>query len=352
MAKLDNIKIPDNFNSVIDSTIERALNDKKLMKARKRKTLAACISGVLILGIIGFSSDITLAYIENITKHIESYFGVEDKELDKYTFDGDLVCEDKGLKYTIGEIMLDDRQLIFTMTADYSNYRGKITFDKSKLTPIFPTVAIDDMIFAGQSNMRDVEKVPGEKKNKIIFKVTLDSIDTDNDGCGDEKIEIIDEIKDNKEYNLKIYFNELENRETGNWEFSTTINGSSIKADTKVYKVDRTITIDENEYKGDFTISEVRVSPFSVKVKYNYDLYDEISVEKRREPSPIALDENNNKIEIGPGEGGELKNRKWYMVDEYILKGNEKKITIVPQSYVNEKQKIYEDGKYEINLKE
>lgn len=351
MGKLDNIKIPDDFDSIINSAIERALYDKKIMKNRKRKTMVACISGVLILGIIGFNSDTAWAYIEKITKQIESYFGVNDKALDRYTFDSDLVCKDKGLKYTIEEIMLDDRQLIFTMTADYSNYIRKITLDKNMLTPNNPTIVIDDMVFAGQSYMCDVEKIPGEQKNRIIFKVTLGSIDTDNDGCGDEDVEILDKIKDNEDYNLNIYFNELENGQTGDWEFNTIINGTSIKADTKVYKVNKTIKIDENEYKGDFTIEEVRVSPFSVKVKYNYDLYDEISVQKRREPSTIALDENGNEIEIGPGEGGELKNRKWYIVYEYILKGNEDKITILPQSYVNEKQKIYEEGKYEIDLK-
>ncbi|RDY27573.1 DUF4179 domain-containing protein [Romboutsia weinsteinii] len=350
MKKLDNIKIPENFDSAIDLAIDKAIEDKKKNQSHKKKIIAASISGSLIIGAMALSSETTWAYIENLTRHIESYFGRNNNELDKYKSEQYLVSQSKGLKYTIEEIMLDDRQLVLSMTVDYSKYKWGINLEPNDLIPSFPTITIDDLVFSGQGSSCDVERVPGEKKNKMLFRIGLSTIDTDGDGAGDTEYEIIDMIEKDKEYDLNISFDQLNNFDEGDWEFNTKINGTSILEDTKVYKVNKKVAINENEYKGDFEIEEVRVSPLSVKIKYNYDLYDEISVEKRREPRAIALDESGNEMEGGPGEGGRLSKRRWYIVGEYILKGNEKKITIVPRSYVNDKPKIYEDGKVEIEL--
>ena len=72
----------------------------------------------------------------------------------------------------------------------------------------------------------------------------------------------------------------------------------------------------------------------------------------RREPGIIIKDENGNRLEFGPGEGGELVNKRWYIRNEYLLKGNEKKIEVMPVSYiVDDEETIYEDGIVEIDLK-
>ena len=182
--------------------------------------------------------------------------------------------------------------------------------------------------------------------------MSLTSIDTDGDGCSDTNFELLDNINKNEEYDLNIRFDKLKSGDEGKWEFNAKFNASNIIDNTKVYKVDKKIKIDRKEYKGELVIEEVRISPFSIKVKYNYDLYEKIPVKDRREPSIRVKDQKGNELEFGPGEGGELVNKRWYIVNEWWLKGNESKITVVPVSYsYDDKPTTYEDGIVEIDLK-
>lgn len=348
MSKLDNIKIPDNFDSSIEVVINKALKDKQKIKLKKKKLIIAG-SSIILLGTMALNSKTTWAYIENITKQIEVLLGREENEFDKYKFEGNQTIESNGLKISLGEVMLDDRQLIISMSVDYSNFNDNLNIET--LSPLYPTIIIDDLVFEGQSNSCEVEKVIGEKKGNILFKTSLLSIDTDGDGASDTPYEILDKIEGNKDYDLKIIFNEMHNYRNeefeairGNWEFNTIINASNILNDTKVHKINKTFKIDENVYKGNFIIEEIRVSPVSVKIKYNYDLYTELSVNKRREPVLIAKDENNNELIHGPGTGGELIDGNLYIGDEFELKGNEKKISVIPCIYIDDNPKIFKDA--------
>ncbi len=348
MSKLDNIKIPDSLDEAINVSIDKALNDKKKINLHKRKRLIAGIPGLFILGGLIFTSETTWAYIDGISRKIEEHFGKNNNEFEKYKFEGDLVSEYDGLKFSIGELMLDDRQLIISMSAEYS--KPKWFF--KEVVPEYPTVTIGDFIFSGQACYYDTEKVAGEKKINILYKMSLTSIDTDGDGYSDTNFELLDNINKNEEYDLNIRFDKLKSGDEGKWEFNSKFNASTIIDNTKVYKVDKKIKIDRKEYKGELVIEEVRISPFSVKVKYNYDLYEKIPVKDRREPGIIIKDENGNRLEFGPGEGGELVNKRWYIGNEYLLKGNEKKIEVMPVSYiVDDEETIYEDGIVEIDLK-
>lgn len=354
MDKLDNIKIPDNFDSSIDIAIYKALNDKQKIKSKKRKLIVAG-SSIVLLGTIALNSETTWAYIDNITKQIEILLGREENEFDNYKFEGNQTVESNGLKISLGEVMLDDRQLIISMSVDYSKFKDNLNIET--LLPLYPTIIIDDLVFEGQSNSCEVEKVKGEKKGNILFKTSLLSIDTDGDGISDTPYEILDKIEGIKDYDLKIIFNEMHNYGNeefeairGNWEFNTIINASNILNDTKVHKINKTFKIDEKVYKGDFTIDEIRVSPVSVKIKYNYDLYTELSANKRREPVLIAKDENDNELMHGSGTGGELIDGKWHMGDEFELKGNEKKISVIPCIYVNDNPKMFKDAIVDIDI--
>lgn len=347
MNKLDNINIPENLDKAINESIDKAFRDKNKNKLYNKKKIIAGISGILILGGIIFTSETTWAYIENISRKIEEHFGKQNNELEKYKFDGNLVSEYDGLKYSIGELMLDDRQLIISMSAEYS----KLKWIFSGVVPEYPIVTIGDYVFNNGAIYWDEEKVKGENKINILYKMTLSSIDLDGDGYSETKFEILDNIDKNKEYDINIKFDKVGNVKDGKWEFNTKFNGENIINNTKVYKVNKKISINQKEYKGELKIEEVRISPFSIKVKYNYDLYDKIPVKDRREPSIVIKDENNNKLELGPGEGGELIDKRWYMVNEYMLKGNENEINVVPVSYlIDDVETVYEDGIVEINL--
>lgn len=350
MNKLDHIKIPSNFDCAIDEAIDKAFSEKKRIKSRKRKSIAAGLSTALIVGTIAINSETTWAYIENITKHIESFLGREDSIFDKYKFEGLQTVEDNGLKFSLGELMIDDVQILVSMSMDYTNFKPKDkNIDASKIHPSLPTVTIDNIpLLAPSGGVVESEKVEGENKVNILLKINFWDLNTDINNTDKNSYEILDNIESGKEYNLKmtisnLYYNDKEeyNLGSGKWEFNTKINASNIIKDTNVHKVNKKIKIDEDVYKGDLDIEEIRISPLSVKVKYNYDLYTDISVNKRREPRFIVKNQNGKELELGSGAGGQLNNGKWYIGDEFNLKGNEKKIIITPCVYINDKAKLF-----------
>ncbi len=361
MSKLDKIKIPDNFDSDIDKAIDKALEDKKKIKLRKRKSLVAGLSGILIVGTIVFSSESTWAYINNITKKIESFLERDENTFDKYKFEGNQTVRSNGLELSLGDIILDDRQLILSISIDYSKLRGKSKIDVLNLHPSDTTITIDDLVFTGQSNSSESEKVKGKDRVNMLFKTSLLSIDTDGDGYSETPYEILDKIKPGRDYDLtisigainRIYTKNMEFKPLiGNWEFRTKINASNILNDTTVHKANKTVSIDEDVYKGDFTIEEVRVSPISLKVKYKYDLYTKISVNKRRDPGITAIDQDGNELDILPGTGGqETDPGKVAIGYEFKLTGNETKVKIIPHVYLKDKPKYFEEGVFKLDIK-
>ncbi|MGL5713776.1 MAG: DUF4179 domain-containing protein [Paraclostridium sp.] len=362
MSKLDNIKVPKDFDIHINKSIDKAIEDKKQIKLRKTRSLVAGLSGVILVGSIVLSSESTWAYIDNMTKKIESFFDREESEFDKYKFEGNQMVSDSGLEITLGEVILDDRQLILSMSVDYSKLRGKSKIDVLNLSPSDTTIIIDDLVFTGQSNSGEAEKVEGEDRINMLFRTSLLSIDKDGDGYSETPYEILDKIKSDKDYDLTIAIKEINrfhiddydkyNPIEGNWEFKTKINASNILKDTAVYKSNKTVSIDEERYRGDFTIEEVRVSPISLKVKYNYDLYTEVSVNKRRDPGITAIDQDGNELEILPGTGGqEAEPGKVAIGYEFKLSGNEESVSIIPRVYVqDDKPTFYKEGAVDIDL--
>lgn len=358
MSKLDNIKIPDDFNSAIDMTIEKALRDKNKLNLRKRKSLVAGLSGILVIGTIALSSETTWAYIEDFTKYIESFFGRDRNVFDKYKFEVGETIEDSGLKFTLGEVMLDDEQLIISMCIDYTNFKEK-GVDGSKISPIRPTITIDGIELEGLGGgVSNYEKVKGEKKNNYLIHLSLSDLHSNQESkLNDLKSEVLNNIKAGNDCDLKISFKDIyiEDKEefrvnAGNWEFNTKINSSNIIKDTKIHKINKEIKMDEDLYKGTLTVDEVRISPLSVKIKYNFEVYTDLPATKRRDPRFMVKNQNGKELDLGPGAGGEFVKGKYYIGDEFQLKGNEKKVTIIPYLYINDKEKLYLDDAIELSI--
>lgn len=358
MSKLDNIKIPDDFNSAIDMTIEKALRDKNKLNLRKRKSLVAGLSGILVIGTIALSSESTWAYIENFTKHIESFFGRDRNTFDKYKFEVGETIENNGLKFTLGEVMLDDEQLIISICIDYADFDEKGIYI-SDVSPSVPTITIDGIELKGLGGgVSDYEKVKGEKKNSYLIHLSFSDLHSNQESeLNTLKSKVLDTLNSGKDCDLKINFGDVylgDREETrlnaGNWEFNTKINYSNIIKDTKVHKINKEIKMDEDLYKGTLTVDEVRISPLSVKIKYNFEVYTDLPATKRRDPVFMVKNQYGKKLDIGSGDGGEFTNGKYYISNGFQLKGNEKKITIIPYLYINDKEKLYLDDAIELSI--
>ncbi|MGL4911266.1 MAG: DUF4179 domain-containing protein [Romboutsia sp.] len=384
----NDMKIDENEFEEITLSNEEKDKMKKRMKSKiknkkkvnYKKYIAVAGVPLLIAGSIAMTSETTWAYIEEIGKQIEILLGRKEEEFNVYKVSVNQTIEQDGIKLNLKELMLDDGQIILSMNMDYSNFDyEKLNADEESLMLNICNVSVNDLMYAGIGYSISQEPLKGEKQKNLLIKGDLVDIDTDGDFVGDTPYELLDNIETDKDYKIKIEFNELcyetneineENKnnivgsgeyesvdqsDTGEFnigsypldlQFETTINGANIIKDTKVCKINKKINIKDGNKKGILTIEEARVSPVSVKVKYTFESDD---INEMYEPVLMAKDENGK--ELLSSSGGTGKGNVVYLKSEIDLKGNEKKITIIPKAYNGTMYKPMKEESIEINIK-
>jgi hypothetical protein len=359
---LNNEKIQfDKYNEVETDNEKMKNIMKSKLKSRKqinKKLIAASISATLILGSVALTNETIWAYIDVLASRIESFLGRDYNEFDKYKFEGNQSIEDNGLVLNLGDVMLDDGQLIISLSMDYTNFDfKKYGISKKDFIPNIPIVTIGDMSFPGQGGGIIPRDLTSENKKEFLYTVDLTGLDTDGDGLGDTDFDILDNLEKNKDYDLKIQFKDfsigesktekgrLLSKSFGPWEFSTIINSSNISSDLKIIDINKVIDISEGDKKRKFEIDELRISPVSVNIKtqvkgdtpdrmYSINLTD-----------LLVKDENGTRLS-----GGSISNSSGNgMYYKFELKGTEKKITIIPvireKSYLSGGTEYLDDEK-------
>lgn len=356
---LNNEKIQFDIYNEVEADNEKM---KKLMKSKlksrkqvNKKLMVASISATLILGSVALGNERTWAYVDTLVNHIENFLDRDYGEFDKYKFEGSQSLENDGLILNLGDVMLDDRQLIVSLGIDYSNFDlEKHGFNKKEFTPDLPLITIGDMSFHGQGGSMDQRNVRGEDKKEVLYIVDLTSIDTDGDGLSDTDIEILDKLEKNKDYDMKIEFKDFDigeskteqgrwlSKKFGDWEFNTTLNSSNISNDMEIIKIDKVIDISEGNTKHKLKIDDVRISPVSGKIKM--DLEGNISYDTY---FLSVTDENGKDLISYNGANGDDENTVYC---DFELKGTEKKIIITPVVYIDGNEKYLEDEVIEIEI--
>ncbi len=363
---IDKYKVLNNEKIQFDRYDEVKTDNEKMknimkskLKSRKqvnKKLIAASISATLILGSVALTNETTWAYIDRLVNHIESFLDRDYGEFEKYKFEGNQSIEDNGLVLNLGDVMLDDRQLIISLSMDYTNFDFKeYGINKKDFIPDIPIVTIGDMSFPGQGGEINQRNVRGEDKKEILYKVKLTSIDTNGDDLGDTDFEILDNLEKNKDYNLKIKFKDFDIGESktekgrllsksfGNWEFNTSINSSNISSDLKIVDINKVIDIGKGVK---FKMDQVRISPISVKIKTQLE-GDKSDAMDLLHLTDFSVRNENGKTLFGGSLGSSNGNVIYY---EFELKGSEKKITIIPVIHSENNTKYFEDEKIEIDI--
>ena len=363
---IDKYKVLNNEKIQFDRYDEVKTDNEKMknimkskLKSRKqvnKKLIAASISATLILGSVALTNETTWAYIDRLVNHIESFLDRDYGEFDKYKFEGNQSLEKDGLILTLGDVMLDDRQLIVSLGVDYSNFDlEKYGFNKKDFMPDLPLITIGDMSFPGQGGEINQRNVRGEDKKEILYKVKLTSIDTDGDGLGDTNFEILDNLEKNKDYNLKIQFKDFDIGESktekgrwltknlGNWDFNTIINSSNISSDLKIVDINKVIDIGKGVK---LKIDDVRISPISMKIKTELE-GDTSDAMDLLHLTDFSIRDEKGKPLFGGSLGSSDGNGIYY---EFELKGSEKKIIIIPVIHSENNTKYFEDEKIEVDI--
>ncbi|MDO7204363.1 hypothetical protein Q5M85_09575 [Paraclostridium bifermentans] len=107
--------------------------------------------------------------------------------------------------------MLDDGQLIISLSMDYTNFDfKKHGVDKNYFMPDIPIITIGDISFPGQGGGISPRDVKNENKKEFLYTINLNRKDTDGDGIGDTDIDLLDSLEKGKDYNLKIQFKDFD----------------------------------------------------------------------------------------------------------------------------------------------
>ena len=334
-------------------------NIKAEKNIRNKKYTKIAIASVLCVSIltVTLKNEKVWALVESIGKQIESYLGKKEDEYIGYKESVNLVSEDKGIKVSLYEVLLDDGNILLSMNLDHSNFdesslKKGLYLNKNYYLPE-ATVYMDGKKFVETGGATRNEREKNNQQN-FMTSLRLERIDEDNDGMSDiTDYQILDHIDPNKDYNIKVVFDEVGIHKVGliprviddefefidgKWEFDFTVNGKNIIGETKVYNINEEINIEDEDIKAKINIKQLRISPIYIKLTYTIKFEQGYMLDEKDLYLEL-LDQNGEHINVGGGSGA---NEDGTLVEgelEGNLENNQKleSIMILPYIYYREK---------------
>lgn len=368
----------------IFKSVNAKIKKQDTIKTNKYKKLAVASILCICVSSIILSNDKVWAMVENIGQQIEQLLGKPTQEYDGFKVSVNQSVEDSNLKVNLTEALLNDGEIILSLGVDRSN------FDNTKYKKAFysdpyfnfrsPTIYIDDLKFAKSGSWGGHESRNG-KVQEFIHAYSLSDIDNTGDNIPDiDDFEILDSIDPNKDYEVKIVFDELTLLQVGkipflmkhkfdtvdgNWEFKFKVNGKNMQGKTQVFNINKKITVKNNIGSGDILIDSLRVSPVSIRLKYRTVQSKELieSIDPYNISNSLGLelfDQDGNNI--SGGGGGSSEDLITFDCDMSAVINNYKdlkSIKIIPYIYSTKKdfnfssqnkQILFEDKAIEIKL--
>ena len=357
----ENYKLSQMEKDNIFINVSKNIKLEKNIRNKKYSKIAIVIILCLSISNVALNNGKVWALVESIGKQIESYLGKKENEYTGYKISVNQVSEDKGIKLSLHEVLLDDGNILLSMNLDHSNFdesglKKGLYLNKNYYLPT-ATVYMDGKKFVETGGATKYER---EKNNQQDFltSLNLERVDENDDGRADiTDYQILDNIDPNKDYNIKVVFDEVGIHKIGliprviddefefikgKWEFKFTVNGKNIMRETKVYNINKEINIDDEDLKAKIYIKQLRVSPISVKLTYAMNIEQEYPLNDKINDKNIyieLLDQHGNHINVG---GGSSENEDGSLIEgslEGNLENNKKleSIKILPYIYYIEK---------------
>ena len=354
----ENYKLSQMEKDNIFINVSKNIKLEKNIRNKKYSKIAIVIILCLSISNVALNNGKVWALVESIGKQIESYLGKKENEYTGYKISVNQVSEDKGIKLSLHEVLLDDGNILLSMNLDHSNFdesglKKGLYLNKNYYLPT-ATVYMDGKKFVETGGATKYER---EKNNQQDFltSLNLERVDENDDGRADiTDYQILDNIDPNKDYNIKVVFDEVGIHKVGliprvvddefefikgKWEFKFTVNGKNIMRETKVYNINKEINIDDEDLKAKIYIKQLRVSPVSVKLTYTMNIEQGYPVNDKNIYIEL-LDQHGNYINVG---GGASENEDGSLIEgslEGNLENNKKleSIKILPYIYYREKK--------------
>lgn len=243
-------KVPEGLDNRINNTLNN-LSQKKVYKKTSLKILlpAAIIVVLTTTTVFAMNSP----SVKNTINNVISYFSaksdskyISDKQnMEKFNNAVGVTTEDKGIKFTVDNIAVDDNFLnvFYTIESDKPIPRDKDEVFSAFLAAPFLDFKIDgravDMI-----NNNDVDACfESEYKLRAMRRGNISKMNLDDN------------------FELEISTDEIFNT-PGNWKISTVVDKSPVKADTNTVTPKQKATVVIDNVKHNITIDKVSISPF------------------------------------------------------------------------------------------
>ncbi|MBY0210215.1 MULTISPECIES: DUF4179 domain-containing protein [Priestia] len=273
---------------------KRLKREIKLVRKKARPLIAAAVLLLAVTPVMMQNETVWASAVrisQQLGQQIELLMNKPEGSLSSYKKAVNETATDQGIEVKVNELMLDDGQVLLGLTISADEFR-RTALGLNRDAPIRPgelRVKIGNMSFFDSASSIREEPI----KNKdgswdYLYALKLTQADTDGDGEIDvEGYSVLDHIDPSKNYQISAQFTSLEFEKNpgqtksgnyrdsygeikGNWTVHTSVNGSKIIADTKVYPLNKEIPINEKGIEGVLSIKEVRVSPVSIKMHYTF----------------------------------------------------------------------------------
>ncbi|MDZ4992275.1 DUF4179 domain-containing protein [Clostridium perfringens] len=335
--KIDEINLNENEKNSLKLKMKKIINEDKKIKSRKKKNrnkiIAASVS-CIIIGTCILNSESVIASMTSLGKKLESYFGKEEDSLKPYKNEVLKSVEDKGITFSLNELILNDEELVVSMMVDYNDFDFEsvgIKESKADKVSVYPYAGI---AITSNGQEIDITGMGGsyyyDEKNKvsnIIMNFDMANVDLE------------------KDYNIKFNVNDMiinewfkgEKVVKGNWTLDNNFNGKKLIEKVEVINIDKTMSIEKYGHV-DYVLTEVRKTPASLVVKYNSK--EPLGIieegEKHRYIELEFYDENGGKLDFLSKGGNSEKGLS------YEYKGDKEltKIKVVPVLY-EERNKLF-----------
>lgn len=318
---LNRMKNVEEFEEVKISTEEKKkilgrLEGKVKMKNNK-KIIAAAMVGFALVGTIGLTNENVLASVNNIGKTIESFFDKNEEVLKIYKEDILREVEDKGIKLMLHEVAIDDSEILISASVDYSKFNNEEFGIKNGAdTKIIPFQMVEYAITQNGKNVMGSHSGGQYQYNEnktVDMLLSVGIADVDNKGDYEINLSV------NKMLAQLGFFKEVEIE--GNWNIDFVVNGDEIKADMLVHDINEEINIQNDGIDYKINLEELRVTPLSMRLHYNYNRISE----GNKGVVLKVLDENGKEVDFISGGGNDEGSLYRYIIDREI-----KEITIIP----------------------
>lgn len=318
----------DSLKLKVRELIKEENNSKYIKRKSRNKIIVASLSCVLI-GSLVLNSESVIASMTSLGKKIESYFGREDDSLRPYKDEVLKSVEDKGITFSLNELILNDEELVVSMMVDYGDFDFEsVGIKENKANKVsvcpntFTTITSSNGINFNTSGMGASYDYEHENEiTNMIMYFDMTGVDLD------------------KDYNLRVSLEDMlldqyilgeDKHIEGNWSLDVDFNGKKLKDKLEIIKIDKTMNFEKYGYM-DWILKEVRKTPASIVVKLNSkESTDFINNEdKHRYIDFEFYYENGEKIDFISKGGNSEKGLSY----EYRGEKEVNKIKVVPVLY-------------------